>query len=529
MKNKRNKKGYTSNILLCIVFNMICGFIVGLVIFGFKYLAKQIEHSSMWIYEYSKETVVFIPVVFISLILLAALMYILHVKVPDVKGGGIPRSEGVLRGILPIKPVRTFFGTIVGSFISYFAGLPLGTEGPSVIIGTCIGDMCSKTSKKTYSVDRYIKTGGAAAGFAVATGAPFSGVLFALEEIHKRFTPMLVISVSVSCLSAMLINLHLCELCNIDPRLFEFGVFEGLSLKHVLYLAILAILISLIVLVFDKTIKFVNNFTSKHTKVFHPLVKLIFVFIVTGILGYVYIDCIYSGHDVVHHVAVNNISIVVLFALLIVRLLMMFILVDSNATGGIFIPVLAIGAILGAILAKLLVLIGLGEEYYSLIVVMTMCAFIGGTLRAPFTACVLFLELTLSVDNLFYVLVVVFIVNVITEVFNEPSFYDRALGKMEHEFYSGKTMEIGHFEVRISENAFVVGKAVRDILWPFSTVVLSVRRHKETELDMDNDGEKKLYAKDVIVLRSKYYDEDEVKSKIYKLVGSNYEIKKIEK
>jgi len=63
MKNKRNKKGYTSNILLCIVFNMICGFIVGLVIFGFKYLAKQIEHSSMWIYEYSKETVVFIPVV----------------------------------------------------------------------------------------------------------------------------------------------------------------------------------------------------------------------------------------------------------------------------------------------------------------------------------------------------------------------------------------------------------------------------------------------------------------------------------
>ena len=35
-------------------------------------------------------------------------------------------------------------------------------------------------------------TGGAAAGFAVATGAPATGMIFALEEVHKRFSPMIL-------------------------------------------------------------------------------------------------------------------------------------------------------------------------------------------------------------------------------------------------------------------------------------------------------------------------------------------------
>ena len=162
-----------------------------MVIFGFKYIAKMIEHYSKTIYELAKKSFVYIILVFVSLILLSLIMYFVHKKIPETKGGGIPKSEGVLRGTLKFRSFLTLIGTFFGSMISYMAGVPVGTEGPSVLIGTSVGDLCNKATKKDKALGRYIDTGGAAAGFAVATGAPLSGILFALEEIHKRFTPML--------------------------------------------------------------------------------------------------------------------------------------------------------------------------------------------------------------------------------------------------------------------------------------------------------------------------------------------------
>ncbi len=521
---KNNRKSYVINILKCTLCSFICGSIVGLIIFAFKLIANKIEQASKFIYNSSKGNFFNIVLVFICLIAFAIIMYYLHKKVPETKGGGIPRSEGVLRGILPLKAIRTFFGTIFGSFISYFVGLPLGTEGPSVIIGTSVGDVVSKGTKSK-ALDRYIKTGGAASGFAVATGAPLSGILFALEEIHKRFTPMLVIAASVSTVSATLVNSLLSSLFSISPKLLDVEIFSSFELKHVLYLLPLAILIALSVGAFDKVLAIVNKFTAKYKKVLKPLYKLIFVFIIVGVLAYVFVDGIYSGHHLIEDIMGNNKSIGILFLLLFVRLILMFIVTDSNATGGIFIPVLAIASVIGAIFAKLLILFGMEEEYFAVIVLLTMCAFMGGTLRAPFTATVLFLELSASFTDLFYVVLVIFIVNFITEIFNQPSFYDRALEKMEEEKNEGKTVKIAHFEVKVSPNSFVCGKAVRDIMWPHSSVVVSIKRTKDDFLDTDNDGEKKIYAKDNIVVRARFYDQSEIESELITLVGNDYEIR----
>ena len=76
---------------------------------------------------------------------------------------------------------------IVNSYIAFFTGLPLGNEGPSVLIGTALGRGTNNLFNRTPAWDRYVMTGGAAAGFAVATGAPATGIIFALEEVHKRF------------------------------------------------------------------------------------------------------------------------------------------------------------------------------------------------------------------------------------------------------------------------------------------------------------------------------------------------------
>ena len=125
-------------------------------------------------------------------------------------------------------------------------------------------------------------------------------------------------------------------------------------------------------------------------------------------------------------------------------------------------------------------------------------------------------------------LLVIFTVNFITEIFHQKPFYDRVLERMEEAQNHGRTVKIGFFEMKVSGGAFVIGKAVRDIMWPSSSVVISVTRAEGNFQDMDNDGEKKLYEGDTLVLRAKYFDEEEIKNHLFDLVGREHEIRTID-
>ena len=81
-----------------------------------------------------------------------------------------------------------------------------------------------------------------------------------------------------------------------------------------------------------------------------------------------------------------------LLAILLIRFIFMFLVIDSGVTGGIFIPTMAIAAVIGVLFGKLLLLIGMDESYVPVIIILTMCAVIGGTLRAPFTAAIVCVE-----------------------------------------------------------------------------------------------------------------------------------------
>ncbi len=523
LKNQKYKE-YIANLAPGIGYGLVCGAVVGTVIFFFKLLAKYAENASRYLYGAAKDKPLYIVLVFAALVGFALLMVLLHKLIPEAKGGGIPRSEGVLRGILSFRWLKTFIGTFLGSMISFFSGLPLGSEGPAVLIGTSLGAMCTSPSKNRAAWDRYVMTGGAGAGFAVATGAPLSGILFALEEIHKRFTPMLVLTVSVSVLSATGVNRLLCELFGISADLFKFETLAGFELNNIGYLILLGVIIALAAGIFDTSIELWGRFAKKRKRILSAPAKIIAIFILTGIMGFTLADGIYSGHDVIHSVVEHTPGVLFLLALFAIRLVMMLLVTDSGVTGGIFIPTLAVGVLASALASKLLILIGMPEELLATVIILGMCAFIGGTLRAPLTASVLYIELTGQFTDLFYVALVVFTVSALTELLARTPFYDTALENLEHAQNGGKEPSIALFEMKVSNDAFVVGKAVRDVMWPSSSVVLSITRESDHHKDTDNDGEKKLLAGDSLILRSRFFDEEELKKTLRGLVGNDYEI-----
>lgn len=518
MKNTKYIQ-YIRNVMPCLWYGAVCGSFTGAVIFLFRFLAKHAENISRYAYSVASEHPLGCVAAIAVCCAVGAVMYLMHKRLPEIKGGGIPRSEGILRGLLPFKWLTTLVGTFFGSLMSFLCGVPVGSEGPAVLIGTCIGGACSKLSKKEYAIDRYVMTGGAGAGFAVATGAPLTAMLFSLEEIHKRFTPMLVMTVSVSVLFATAVSRFLCGLCGMSPNLFSFEATSGFELSHIGYLVLLGVFTAVAVGIFDKSIHLIAAFTKTVKNVIPAWAKIVFLFALTAVMGLFFSEGIYSGHHVIEEVHHNHSELIFLGIVLVIRLIMMLIVTDCGATGGIFIPTLAIGALFGAIFSELLCMMGLPTEFCCSATLLGMCAFLGGTLRAPFTACVLFAELTGTFTDFFYVAIVVFTVNIITELLGQEPFYDMVLEHTVRKQNKGLEYQTAVFTLTVHENSFVCGKTVRDVMWPYFCVVLSVEHSTDYRDSYFNDGEKKLYAGDIVTVRARFTDEEKAKARLYALVG----------
>ncbi|KAJ7647251.1 chloride channel [Roridomyces roridus] len=109
-------------------------------------------------------------------------------------GSGIPEIKTILSGFVIHGYLggRTLFTKSTGLALSVASGLSLGKEGPFVHIASCVGNIVSRFSSK-YQLNeakrREILSAAAAAGVAVAFGAPIGGTLFSLEEVSYYFPP----------------------------------------------------------------------------------------------------------------------------------------------------------------------------------------------------------------------------------------------------------------------------------------------------------------------------------------------------
>jgi len=78
----------------------------------------------------------------------------------------------------------------LGLAMSVAANLSVGKEGPSIHIACCAGHVVSRLFPKyqrSRAKSREIISASAAAGVAVAFGAPIGGVLFSFEEMSNHF------------------------------------------------------------------------------------------------------------------------------------------------------------------------------------------------------------------------------------------------------------------------------------------------------------------------------------------------------
>ena len=149
------------NFLQILGVGIVTGIFAGAVVTVFNILAEKGEEISRDLYAFVRANPVFIPLLFLVLFIGAFLLCV-AIRISSVaKGCGIPQAEGATRGIVRFRWFRDATTMFAASLLSIFMGLSIGAEGPSVLIGSCVGDGVASVLHRNEMIKKYQITGGA--------------------------------------------------------------------------------------------------------------------------------------------------------------------------------------------------------------------------------------------------------------------------------------------------------------------------------------------------------------------------------
>jgi chloride channel protein, CIC family len=308
---------------------------------------------------------------------------------PQTAGSGIPRVEAVLRNhlrpagmaILPVK--------FIGGVLSIGSGLALGREGPTVQMGGTVGRLISDALRRVMPEPWTLIAAGAGAGLAVAFNAPLAAALFVMEELLRRFSARTFSATLVACITGTVV------LRAILGNTFDFGTPRMVQLpSEVLpeYL-VLGVLAGGIGVLFNGTLLLALRLFDRISYWPHGARGAIVGGLV-GSLAWFTPTVVGGGEELAQRAIAESIGLRMIVWLLLIRFLLTMISYGSGAPGGIFAPLLALGAILGNAFATIWTSAGHASSQSAAFVVVSMAACFTAIVRSPLTGVVLLLEMT---------------------------------------------------------------------------------------------------------------------------------------
>lgn len=485
---------YFANILFpCLVFGAVTGGLSGAVIFGFLRLASLMSSVFSRVHSAVLADARLLPLFFGGLVLCAAAVSCFLKRCPSARGGGIPSAIGFLRGLFSFSWLPTLFCTVVSAMVTYLCGVPLGSEGPCVQIGTAIGRGVGNVGgEKHRAWDRYIMTGGACAGFAAATFAPVTGIFFALEEAHKRFSPMILMTAFSGVTFSMIVTKALSAAFGVSTVFLPLPDYSVPSTSFVWIAVAVGFGGAVVAALFCFLYKGIHEVVACRLSRVPLFVRIAVIFLLVGAVGLFVPEVMGSGHSLIETVFEHPyaLGIGALCLILLWRVVLVLLANNVGVTGGMFIPTLAIGALYGVLTARLCVALGVDSSYCSFLVLLGMLSFFAAVNRIPITTLVFAMEQLRGAEGILFLCAAVFTSYLVMELFRVPAFCDVVLEKRTREEPPEGEYVDTKVTVTVMENSFVVGKAVRDIFWPAGCRVLDVLpRDGGIFNDSINDGD----------------------------------------
>lgn len=399
-------------------------------------------------------------------------------KVPLCGGSGIPQVKGELLGQMEQNWWQIIAAKFIGGVCAIGGGLSLGREGPSIQLGAMVGKGFSRLSGNLKTEEKLLMTCGAGAGLSGAFCAPLAGVVFALEELHKNFsTDVLVLTMAASVTSDFVSS----YIFGLSP---VFGLYADGKLPLARYWMVLALGV-----VLGAFGVFYNWMTARiqdlYAKIPRRSVRVLIPFLMVIPLAVFYPLVLGSGHHLVGEIAAGAFAVQALLILLAVKFLFSIISFGSGVPGGIFLPLLVLGAITGGLFAIAVGdLAGYEELYLTNFVILGMAGYFSAMVRSPITGVILITEMSGNFKNFLPLAVVALTAYLTADLLGGQPVYDQLLHRMLSKGSDyGTDEETRSHKVLLESDVYfgsrMDGEKIEKMLLPPGCLVVSVQREQK--------------------------------------------------
>ena len=289
---------------------------------------------------------------------------------------------------------RRSLGTSVLSEVAVGAGASLGREAAPKLMGGAAGSLLAKWRQLTPAQRRLLVACGGGAGMGAVYNVPLGGALVTAELLYGSLTlPVILPALACSWIATAVSWIYL-------PTTATYVNVPSYPLRPslVVFALVAGPLIGLIAVAYIRLIGWVSyHRPSGRWLLVAPLVA----FTVLGVVALGYPQLLGNGKDLTRTslLAIGGGSVALLATLVILKPLMTALCLGSGATGGLFMPSMATGALLGVLGGKMWTHAWPGNAAGAFAVI-AAAAMVGASMQAPLAALALMIELTRTTDSL---------------------------------------------------------------------------------------------------------------------------------
>lgn len=452
---------------------ILCGFLAGFLVVLYRQGIVYATDFSRWMYV----RIAAVPWLLIPFVLAATAIGLFvgwMIKLEPMAGSsGIPQVEGIVLWGLRMRwavvlPIRFVGGILCGMF-----GLSLGREGPSIQIGAAGSQALAHGMRRKGIEANYLMTSGAAAGLSAAFNAPLSGMMFAVEEVHKNLSPVILISATAASLSADVVSKYWFGLTPV----LDFTRLSPLSLTQYVWMIPLGIVAGLVGSLMNQMLLGFQTLYNRLPTVTRPVVALI-VALPFGIFAPMVLG---GGEELIDYAERATTGVLLLLGLLVAKMVFTSTSFGSGVPGGIFMPILAVGTLTGSVCGIALTYVGLPVRAIPVFAVCAMAGALAASVKAPVTSILLTVEMSGTLIHMLPVTACAFTALFVSDLLKVKPIYEALL-----ERYMQGDRSVSHdrsgnalLEFPITLGSRAAGRTIGELDWPDGAAVVDIRRGED--------------------------------------------------
>jgi chloride channel protein, CIC family len=391
---------------------------------------------------------------------------------PETAGSGIPHLKAVLHRLRGISWKRVLLVKFASGTLGIGAGLALGREGPTVQMGGALADMVSRWLHSGRRERHSLIAAGAGAGLAAAFNAPLAGVIFVLEELRRDFAPGAFTGGFVACVTADVVARLLLG----QSAIFHVARPPVPPLSSLPLFLVIGLVAGFLGVVFNRALLGSLRLFDRASR--WPVgAPGVLVGVAIALIGWFAPQALGGGGGLVEATLAGRVAMGALAGFLLLRFGMTMVSYGCGTAGGIFAPLLVIGAQEGLLVGLLgRPLFPAANAYPAAFAVVGMAALFASIVRAPLTGIVLILEMTETYSLMLPLLLACFAAYAVADLMHDEPIYEALL---ERDLMRGQQgPEVGEtvlLELHVEEGAPFAGKRVSDLGLPQGCLLVTIQ------------------------------------------------------